>query len=100
MAPVLLALCSYLAQAVVSIRVSMIFPEVMLLFGLLAAWSSPAPQPAPAAPAHGRRLRRKAAAVPAAAAASPRTLAITIAAAVVSMALAAVLSRVFFAAWF
>ena len=99
-APVLLALCSYLAQAVVSIRVSMIFPEVMLLFGLLAAWSSSAPQPAPAAPAHGRRLRRKAAAVPAAAAASPRTLAVTIAAAVVSMALAAVLSRVFFAAWF
>lgn len=99
-APVLLALCSYLAQAVVSIRVSMIFPEVMLLFGLLAAWSSPAPQPAPAAPAHGRRLRRKAAAAPAAAAASPRPLAITIAAAVVSMALAAVLSRVFFAAWF
>ena len=100
-APVLLALCSYLAQEVVSIRVSMIFPEVMLLFGLLAAWFSPACRaPAPAAPAHGRRLRRKVAAVPAAAAASPRTLAVTIAAAIVSMALAAVLSRVFFAAWF
>ena len=34
-APVTLALVSYLAHAAVSIRVSMIFPEIMLLFGLL-----------------------------------------------------------------
>ena len=40
-APVMLALCSYLAQAVVSIRVSMVFPLVMLLFGALAALAAP-----------------------------------------------------------
>ena len=51
-APVMLALCSYLAQAVVSIRVSMVFPLVMLLFGALAALtarscrSQPPPRPA------------------------------------------------------
>lgn len=44
-APVLLALCSYLAQAAVSIRVSMNFPLVMLLFALLAALCA-APEPA------------------------------------------------------
>lgn len=47
-APVMLALCSYLAQAVVSIRVSMVFPLVMLLFGALAALAAPEPaQPEP-----------------------------------------------------
>ena len=35
-APVTLALVSYLAHAVISIRVSMIFPEIMLLFALFA----------------------------------------------------------------
>ena len=56
-APVVLALCSYLAQAVVSIRVSMVFPLVMLLFGLLAALTAtPAPEPAPARP---RRKKTK-----------------------------------------
>lgn len=40
-APVTLALVSYLAHAVVSIRVSMIFPEVMLLFGLLTVFCLP-----------------------------------------------------------
>ena len=50
-APVMLALCSYLAQAVVSIRVSMVFPLVMLLFGALAALTAPElPQPAAPAP--------------------------------------------------
>ena len=50
-APVMLALCSYLAQAVVSIRVSMVFPLVMLLFGALAALTAPElPQPAALAP--------------------------------------------------
>ena len=40
-APVTLALVSYLAHAIVSIRVSMIFPEVMLLFALLAVFCRP-----------------------------------------------------------
>ena len=35
-APVTLALVSYLAHAVISIRVSMIFPEIMLLFRAFA----------------------------------------------------------------
>lgn len=42
-APVTLALTSYLTQAVVSIRVSMVFPEVMLLFAVLAAFTAPRP---------------------------------------------------------
>ena len=62
-AAILLALCSYLVQAVVSIRVSMVFPEVMLLFALLAAWTSPKPQEQPAeavAQPRGKKARRKA----------------------------------------
>ncbi|WP_300251310.1 O-antigen ligase [uncultured Subdoligranulum sp.] len=43
-APVTLALVSYLAQAVVSIRVSMIFPEIMLLFALLQVFCRPPEQ--------------------------------------------------------
>lgn len=43
-----LALVSYLAQAAVSIRVSMLFPLVMLLFGWLAALCAPAENDAPA----------------------------------------------------
>ena len=61
-APVLLALCSYLAQAAVSIRVSMVFPAVMLLFALLAAFTAEeaAPAPAQAAPkAAGRAGKRR-----------------------------------------
>ena len=51
-APVLLALCSYLAQAVVSIRVSMLFPLVMVLFALLWGLGADAPnEPDPALPA-------------------------------------------------
>lgn len=51
-APVLLALCSYLAQAVVSIRVSMLFPLVMVLFALLWVLGADAPnEPDPALPA-------------------------------------------------
>lgn len=57
-APVLLALCSYLAQAVVSIRVSMLFPLVMVLFALLWVLGADAPnEPAPALPARAARLR-------------------------------------------
>ena len=40
-APVTLALVSYLAHTAVSIRVSMIFPEIMLLFGLLQVFCLP-----------------------------------------------------------
>ena len=99
-APVMLALCSYLMQAVVSIRVSMIFPEVMLLFGLLAAWTSPQAGAVPAAePARGKKSRKRAP-QPAPAAAGARSCVIVTAAAVLSMAAAAVLSRLFFAAWF
>ena len=43
-APVTLALVSYLAHAVISIRVSMIFPEIMLLFALLQVFCLP-PEP-------------------------------------------------------
>ena len=50
-APVTLALVSYLAHAVISIRVSMIFPEIMLLFALLQVFCLPPeeaqPEPAP-----------------------------------------------------
>ena len=58
-APVLLALCSYLMQAVVSIRVSMLFPLVMVLFALLWVLGSPAPaeEPVPALSAGESRLR-------------------------------------------
>ena len=57
-APVLLALCSYLAQAVVSIRVSMLFPLVMVLFALLWGLGADAPkEPDPALPARAARLR-------------------------------------------
>ena len=43
-APVTLALISYLAHAVISIRVSMIFPEIMLLFALLQVFCLPPEQ--------------------------------------------------------
>lgn len=57
-APVLLALCSYLAQAVVSIRVSMLFPLVMVLFALLWVLGADAPkEPDPVLPAKAARLR-------------------------------------------
>lgn len=57
-APVLLALCSYLVQAVVSIRVSMLFPLVMVLFALLWVLGSPQPaQEAPALPEQNPPLR-------------------------------------------
>lgn len=92
-APLLLALCSYLVQAVVSIRVSMIFPEVMLLFALLAAWTSPeVPQPAEApAKGRGRHKSRPAAEQP-----SRWGWARVAAAAVISMVLAAGLSHLLF----
>lgn len=93
-APVLLALCSYLTQAAVSIRVSMLFPLVMLLFGVLAAAASPQP-PAPAAepPVRARKKQRRKPDGPAPAARpAVRYVQITLAAVVV-MALCAPLSQ-------
>ena len=61
-APVTLALVSYLAQAVVSIRVSMIFPEIMLLFALLQVFCRPPEQEAETAekpPRHGKARKRR-----------------------------------------
>ena len=88
-APVTLALTSYLTQAVVSIRVSMVFPEVMLLFALLAAFT--APRPAEPVPAKAKKPRTSA--VP------PRPwrrwLALGMVA-VAAMALAGALSKIFF----
>ena len=63
-APVTLALVSYLAHAVVSIRVSMVFPEVMLLFGLLQVFCLPPEDARAAAPAPRGKPRKKAAAPP------------------------------------
>jgi len=59
-APVTLALVSYLAHAVISIRVSMIFPEIMLLFALLQVFCLPEKGDAAAekAPAkHGKKAK-------------------------------------------
>ena len=101
-AALLLALCSYLVQAVVSIRVSMIFPEVMLLFALLAAFTAPVPEQPESAPAlrlHGKKKRKNAPPAPPAGP-TARTWTIVTVAAVVSMAAAGVLSHLFFAGWF
>ena len=61
-APVTLALVSYLAHAVVSIRVSMIFPEIMLLFALLQVFClPPEEEPEPEkTPRHARARKRPA----------------------------------------
>ena len=88
-APVTLALTSYLTQAVVSIRVSMVFPEVMLLFALLAAFT--APRPAEPVPAKAKKARGIA---------GPprpwRRWLVLGAAAAAAMALAGALSKIFF----
>lgn len=59
-APVTLALVSYLAHAAVSIRVSMIFPEIMLLFALLQVFCLPPEEDAVPAPAKGKTGSRAA----------------------------------------
>lgn len=59
-APVTLALVSYLAHAAVSIRVSMIFPEIMLLFALLQVFCLPPEEDALPAPAKGKKGSRAA----------------------------------------
>ena len=95
-APVTLALVSYLAHAVISIRVSMIFPEIMLLFALLQVFCLlPEAEEAPAEKARRSKKSRSA---------SPQRQSLTafwlppILAAVVMMALCGALSRVIF--WF
>ena len=96
-APVTLALVSYLAHAVISIRVSMIFPEIMLLFALLQAFCLPEEQeePAPAekCPKYGKKAK------PAAPAEQPGLVQLwlpPIAAAIVMMAVCGAISRVIF----
>ena len=59
-APVTLALVSYLAHAAVSIRVSMIFPETMLLFALLQVFCLPPEEDAVPASAKGKKGSRAA----------------------------------------
>lgn len=96
-APVTLALISYLAHAVVSIRVSMIFPEVMLLFALLQVFCLPPETDAPA-PEKNRHGKAKKAKVPA----EPKTGLVRLwappaVAAVAVMAVCGAASRLFFA---
>lgn len=57
-APVTLALVSYLAHAVISIRVSMIFPEIMLLFALLQVFCLPPEEEAQPEPAPKKRDKK------------------------------------------
>ena len=96
-APVTLALVSYLAHAVISIRVSMIFPEIILLFALLQAFCLPEeheePAPAEKCPKHGKKDK------PAAPAEQPGLVQLwlpPIAAAIVMMAVCGAISRVIF----
>ena len=96
-APVTLALVSYLAHAVISIRVSMIFPEIMLLFALLQAFCLPEEQeePAPAEKCRKHGIKAK----PAAPAEQPGLVQLwlpPIAAAIVMMAVCGAISRVIF----
>ena len=96
-APVTLALVSYLAHAVISIRVSMIFPEIILLFALLQAFCLPEeheePAPAEKCSKHGKKDK------PAAPAEQPGLVQLwlpPIAAAIVMMAVCGAISRVIF----
>lgn len=89
--PVALCLVSYLAQAAVSNRVSMLFPPVMVLFGWLAALCA-VPEPAAPAPAKGRKKAAAAAPNPA------KRLATVYAAAFAAMWVSGALARVIF--WF
>jgi len=93
-APVTLALVSYLAHAAVSIRVSMIFPEIMLLFALLQVFCLPPEEDAVPAPAKGKKDSR--AAEGSAQPGLMRIWAGPIVAAVVMMAVCGAASRVVF----
>ncbi|WP_455501931.1 O-antigen ligase family protein [Gemmiger sp.] len=91
-APVTLALVSYLAHAVISIRVSMIFPEIMLLFALLQVFCLPEEE----AEAEPKKRGKKAKAVVPEKPGLLRLWGPVIAAAIVMMAVCGAASRVIF----
>ena len=94
-APVTLALVSYLAHAVISIRVSMIFPEIMLLFALLQVFCLP-PEEAAVQEKTARHAKKQKAAAPAEQPGLVRQWLPPIAAGIVMMALCGAASRVIF----
>ena len=95
-APVTLALVSYLAHAVISIRVSMIFPEIMLLFALLQVFCLPEEGKAAAEKTPEKHGKKAKPAVPAAHPGLARQWLPPILAAVVMMAVCGAASRVIF----
>ena len=95
-APVALALVSYLAHAVISIRVSMIFPEIMLLFALLQVFCLPEEGEIVAEKTPARHGKKEKPAVPAAHPGLARQWLPPILAAVVMMAVCGAASRVIF----
>ena len=95
-APVALALVSYLAHAVISIRVSMIFPEIMLLFALLQVFCLPEEGKIVAEKTPAKHGKKAKPAVPAAHPGLARQWLPPILAAVVMMAVCGAASRVIF----
>ena len=95
-APVTLALVSYLAHAVISIRVSMIFPEIMLLFALLQVFCLPEKGDTAAEKAPAKRGKKAKPDVPADHHGLARQWLPPILAAVVMMAVCGAVSRVIF----
>ena len=94
-APVTLALVSYLAHAVISIRVSMIFPEIMLLFALLQVFCLP-PEEAAVQEKPARHAKKQKTAAPAEQPGLVRQWLPPIAAGIVMMAVCGAASRVIF----
>ena len=97
-APVTLALVSYLAHAVISIRVSMIFPEIMLLFALLQVFCLPEEGESADPVKPGKRSKKAKSAAPAEHPSLVRQWLPPIFAAVLMMAVCSAASRVIF--WF
>ena len=94
-APVTLALVSYLAHAVISIRVSMIFPEIMLLFALLQVFCLP-PEEAAVQEKTARHAKKQKTVAPAEEPGLVRQWLPPIAAGIVMMAACGAASRVIF----
>ena len=94
-APVTLALVSYLAHAVISIRVSMIFPEIMLLFALLQVFCLP-PEEAATQEKPARHAKKQKTAAPAEQPGLVRQWLPPIAAGIAMMAVCGAASRVSF----
>ena len=94
-APVTLALVSYLAHAVISIRVSMIFPEIMLLLALLQVFCLP-PEEAAVQEKPARHAKKQKAAAPAEQPGLVRQWLPPIAAGIAMMAACGAASRVIF----